>query len=166
MNHTDPKRLEAFLDGELRPEEARSVEAHLVECAACRREAELLQRLTTTVRRARGMEPGKIGLDRFAAEVSRRAAENRPRSPAWWQRLRFAWNMEWGNLERSAALAFAVVLLVGGGLIVERQLGPRSESDLPLACRIEFIEPGEGADVTVYADSEVAVVWVSGADTG
>jgi len=164
MNHINRPRLEAFLDGELGYAEARGIEAHLNQCDSCRREAEGLQRLITAVRRARTLDPRRAGLETFAEETVRRAKKGRQRAPAWWQRIRFVWNMEWGMLQRGAAVACALAVLVGGGLVIEQGLLPEGEASP--ACRIEFIEPGPGANVTVYSDADVAVVWVSGGDTG
>jgi hypothetical protein len=57
----DCRRIAALLpalpDGELRPSDARRVEAHLAVCADCRREAELFARLGDLVRQAGAAEP-------------------------------------------------------------------------------------------------------------
>ena len=166
MKHPAPERLEALCDGALPSAEAEEVRAHLRECAACGREAEALQRLSAVVRDTRGLQPHEADLEGFTATVSRRLAEvGKRRSPAWWQRFRVAWSVEWGVLQRSAAVACVLALLVGGGFVWHSRSGS-PQADLPPACRIEYIEPGTGADVIVYADAEVAVVWVSGGDTG
>lgn len=44
------ERLEPWLDGELQAEEAQAVERHVADCARCRREVDLAQRITNGLR--------------------------------------------------------------------------------------------------------------------
>jgi anti-sigma factor RsiW len=164
MEHVRSTILEAFQDGELPAEEARAVEKHLFECERCRREAETLRRVTTMVRHARGLDPQQVDLDGFAARVTRKATERPARLPSWWQRFSLKWSVEWGMLERAAAVAGMVLILAGGVFLWREDTGP--EIPLPPAARIEYIEPGEGADVMVLSNPDAAVVWVSEAETG
>jgi anti-sigma factor RsiW len=164
MEHIRPTTLEAFQDGELPAAEALAVEDHLRECERCRREAETLRRVTTAVRRARTLDPQRVDLDGFAARVTRQAAARPARMPSWWQRFSLKWTVEWGMLQRGAAVAAVLAVLAGGGIFWQTGSGP--EGPLPPAARIEYIEPGEGADVMVLSDPDAAVVWISAAETG
>jgi len=164
MEHIRATTLEAFQDGELPAAEARAVEDHLRECERCRRAAEALRRVTTAVRRARGLDPARVDLNGFAARVTRKAAERPARLPSWWQRFSLKWTVEWGVLQRGAAVAGTVLILAGGAFLWRE--GTRPELPLPPAARIEYIEPSEGADVMVLSDPDAAVVWVSEAETG
>jgi anti-sigma factor RsiW len=164
MNHIRSTTLEAFQDGELPAAETRAVEDHLRECERCRREAEALRRVTTAVRHARTLDRKQVNLDGFAARVTRKAAEGPSRFPSWWQRFSLKWTVEWGTLQRGVAVAGLFLLLVGGGFLWHEGTGP--EAPLPPAARIEYIEPGEGADVMVLSGPDAAVVWVSTAETG
>lgn len=49
MNCEQSRQLSAYYDGELRPEECRSLEAHLAECAVCRTELAHLRTLSRLV---------------------------------------------------------------------------------------------------------------------
>lgn len=166
MKHIEPRHLEAFFDGELSAAEVRQVQDHLAQCDACRREAKALERIAGAVRDARGVDLQQVRLRTFADEVSRRLAGRESHVPRWWQRIRLAWNVEWGILQRSAVVACGLALLLGIGLVWHDQITSQGGTDLPPACRIEYIEPGVGANVTVIADSEAAVVLVSTGDTG
>lgn len=167
MKHIDPKRLEAYFDAEGSASEAREVEQHLAECDSCRREVEALKKLQAGVRSAREIDLGEVSLEGFAGTVRQRLAAGEKGSPGWWERIRFAWNVEWGTLRRAVVVACGLAVLVGAGFFWQTRRSPSPEAELPPACRIEYIEPGAGVDVrAVYSDSEVAVVWVSGGGTG
>ncbi|HEV2749676.1 MAG TPA: zf-HC2 domain-containing protein [Gemmatimonadales bacterium] len=87
MSHVDDGTLHAYLDGELSPPEAQSVEAHVAQCPACRerleeeraliaRAAELLARAAPPDRDLPPFRPGDV----------------RPPVRLWWQaRLPLAW---------------------------------------------------------------------------
>lgn len=57
------RAVQSFLDGELRPADARLVAVHLRECERCGREAELVREIMATIRRQR--------LDPLAAPLAR-----------------------------------------------------------------------------------------------
>lgn len=62
--------LNAYLDGELRSSQLQQVEAHLVECQACRDELESLARLSSLLHEVPA--PEFTPAERFAAQVSLR----------------------------------------------------------------------------------------------
>jgi anti-sigma factor RsiW len=165
MKHIELRRLAAFADGALSAPEAAEVEAHLAECDGCRRQAEACRRVSAAVRRARELDFRRVNLESFAADVSRRARQRQKHLPAWWQRLRVTWGVEWGVFQRTVTVTCVLALLLGVGLVWQTR-GTPPPADLPAACRIEYIEPGVGANVTVIADSDATVVLVSTGDTG
>ncbi len=69
--------LNAYLDGELRGSQLQQVEAHLVECQACRSELESLARISSLLHEV--PMPEFTPPERFAAQVSLRLP--RPRTP-------------------------------------------------------------------------------------
>jgi anti-sigma factor RsiW len=70
MNGHLAERLDAFVDGELAPEDARDAEAHLGSCDICRRRVELRRMLSAGLRQS---------LPRYAAPASLRRAP----APRW-----------------------------------------------------------------------------------
>ena len=81
--------LNAYLDGELKGSQLQQVEAHLVECQACRDELESLARLSSLLHEV--PTPEFTPSERFAARVNLRLPQRRmsaPRNKAveigWW----------------------------------------------------------------------------------
>jgi predicted anti-sigma-YlaC factor YlaD len=81
--------LNAYLDGELKNGQLRQVEAHLVECPACRRELESLARLSSLIHEVPA--PEFTPPERFAARVNLRLSQRRMPAPrhsaleiGWW----------------------------------------------------------------------------------
>ena len=112
MSHVDDGTLHAYLDGELSPPEAQSVEAHVAQCPACRtrleeeralitRAGELLARATPPDRELRLFRPGDV----------------KPPVRLWWQvRLPLAW-------------AATVALALGIGTFFGESRGARTPSN-------------------------------------
>jgi len=99
MSHVDDGTLHAYLDGELPPDEARGVDAHLAQCPDCRTRLEeeraLIGRADELLGRA---APPDRALPPF------RPGDVKPPARLWWQvRLPLAW-------------AATVVLALGAGL--------------------------------------------------
>ncbi|OLB15861.1 MAG: hypothetical protein AUH07_02185, partial [Gemmatimonadetes bacterium 13_2_20CM_70_9] len=99
MSHVDDGTLHAYLDGELPPDEARGVDAHLAQCPDCRTHLEeeraLIGRADELLGRA---APPDRALPPF------RPGDVKPPARLWWQvRLPLAW-------------AATVVLALGAGL--------------------------------------------------
>jgi putative zinc finger protein len=81
--------LNAYLDGELKDSQLRQVEAHLVECRACRDELESLARLSSLLHEVSA--PEFTPSERFAAQVNLRLPQRRMPAPrnkvveiGWW----------------------------------------------------------------------------------
>jgi hypothetical protein len=81
--------LNAYLDGELKDSQVQQVEAHLVECQACRDELESLARISSLIREVPA--PEFTPPERFAAQVNLRlprrpasATKSRIAEAGWW----------------------------------------------------------------------------------
>jgi len=81
--------LNAYLDGELKEGQVQQVEAHLVECKACREELESLARLSSLLHEVPA--PEFTPPERFAAQVNLRlprrqmsASRNKILEIGWW----------------------------------------------------------------------------------
>ncbi len=81
--------LNAYLDSELKDSQLRQVEAHLVECQACRDELESLARLSSLLHEVPA--PEFTPPERFAARVNLRLSQRRMPAPrnkvleiGWW----------------------------------------------------------------------------------
>ena len=111
MPHVDDGTLNAYLDGELPPPEARSVETHVAQCPECRarvaEERGLIARAAELLARAAPPERDLPPL--------RRGDPKRP-APLWWQvRLPLAW-------------AATVALALGVGAYLGPRLSPSSSA--------------------------------------
>jgi anti-sigma factor RsiW len=78
----DGKKLSAYLDGELPPEESAALEEHLARCAACREELSRLAFVSEALETLEGAEPDPY----FAPRLKRLAAAERGRG---WARRAF-----------------------------------------------------------------------------
>jgi predicted anti-sigma-YlaC factor YlaD len=76
--------LQPLLEGDLREPKARRVEAHLVSCAACRREAELLRTLDRALAEEPVLLPPPELPERIIRAAALRAVQRRLRpTPVW-----------------------------------------------------------------------------------
>ena len=97
--HPDTGRLQAHLDGELSPDEARELSRHLESCPECRKALADLESLARdTVRALAVLGPQATDLDTALQEVRRRGGRRRI-----------------GRSRQGLAAAAAVVLLLGAG---------------------------------------------------
>lgn len=97
----DEKKLSAYLDGELPPEESAALEEHLARCAACREELSRLAFVSEALETLDGAEPDPY----FAPRLKRLAVAERGRG---WARRAF--------VPAAAAAAAALSLLLGAFL--------------------------------------------------
>ena len=72
----DGKKLSAYVDGELPPEDGAALEEHLARCAACRKELSRLEFVSEALESLEGAEPDPY----FAPRLKRLAAEGRRRN--------------------------------------------------------------------------------------
>jgi anti-sigma factor RsiW len=97
----DEKKLSAYLDGELPPEESAALEEHFARCAACRDELSRLEAVSEALETLDGAEPDPY----FAPRLKRLAVAERSRG---WARRAF--------VPAAAAAAAALSLVLGGFL--------------------------------------------------
>ena len=81
------ERLPAYHDGELLMEERRAVEAHLLSCGRCAREAALIGEALGRVQALPVPEPPAGFWETFGAEVRQRIAGERPPRLPWWVKV-------------------------------------------------------------------------------
>jgi anti-sigma factor RsiW len=112
MKHVD-HQIQAYCDGELGPALRADFEAHLRDCAACRQELTVAQRLWATVdaAAAAAAEPGQ---DAWPAVAEAIAERRRPAPWSWAQR-------------GLAAAAMAAGVAVGFGLGARDSAQPRTD---------------------------------------
>jgi predicted anti-sigma-YlaC factor YlaD len=112
--------LNAYHDGELHGRYLRQVEAHLAECAGCRRELEQLAALTALLQES-PLASTATPPERFVSEVGLRLPR-RPEHPLWRRGFEAAWHLT--PLSLLGAWAFVQTLfLVTGVVWLALQLG-------------------------------------------
>jgi anti-sigma factor RsiW len=150
--------LGAWLDGELNTMDARSVQLHVDQCAACsgeRRQLERLQSLLTGVVPAGASE---IAFEPFWQRVQQRIAESetsRARQVGWLESmvspLRLAWAVP------------AVIAVILGVLSLESVVVPtwREETQRNNLASVESID-AYGLNVTLFRDNDTntTVIWL------
>jgi hypothetical protein len=135
MSHVDEGTLHGYLDGELAPEEARGVAAHLTQCPACRNR---LDEERALIARAGELLALAAPPDREIPPM--RAGDLKPPARLWWKmRLPLAW-------------AATVVLALGVG----RYLGSRSPR-LEAPGTYSLSDTGERSALTLPAPGETLV---------
>jgi len=104
--------VNAFLDGEMTPEETAAFEARVRRESALRRRVELLRGMVSWSRETRPRPPAALGREIRSAIASAEAGAVRatPRQ-RWWELTRFRIGWRW-TLAAAAPAAIAVVLLV------------------------------------------------------
>jgi anti-sigma factor RsiW len=135
-------RLDVYIDGELPAEELVTLEAHLEECPACRRELEGRRELRRVFReRPRVTAPSGLQERILAAAATEQVGERTGRlagsqDPRWWRRAR--WPLA---LAAAASLAFVVLLPSLG----ERETGDGLAAPFTTPARVVVPRYGEKA---------------------
>jgi putative zinc finger protein len=124
ISHVDEGTLHSYLDGELAPEEARGVAAHLTQCAACRNR---LDEERALIARAGELLALATPPDRQTPPF--RAGDLKPPARLWWRvRVPLAW-------AATVVLALGIGMYVGGGAPVRPDGEPVADGYADLAAR-------------------------------
>jgi anti-sigma factor RsiW len=137
----DEKKLSAYLDGELPPEESAALEEHLARCAACREELSRLAFVSEALETLEGAEPDPY----FAPRLKRLAAAERGRG---WARRAF--------VPAAAAAAAGLSLVLGGFLGRALYAEPNGAS---AAANGELVEYLGVAPVEDFPDGSLGETW-------
>jgi anti-sigma factor RsiW len=137
----DQKKLSAYLDGELPPEENAALEEHLARCAPCREELSRLAFVSEALEALDGVEPGPY----FAPRLKRLAVGERGRG---WVRRAF--------VPAAAAAAAALSLVLGGFLGRALYVEPNGAS---VAANGELVEYLGVAPVEDFPDGSLGETW-------
>jgi len=127
--HDIQKKLEAFMDGELTPEEGAVIIEHLDSCPGCRTELVKLTAADQLVAQTQGLDPGEEAWARMRAGIregiSRRPVVSRPGIMDW---IRWLVSPRYAVIKVGAALAvMALALVISRELTVSR-LTPSRET--------------------------------------
>ena len=141
MTCIEEKKLSAYLDGELPPEDSAALEEHLTRCAACREELSRLEFVSEALELLEGAEPDPY----FAPRLKRLAAGRR--SGGWARRV---------LVPAAAAAAAALSLVLGGFLGRALYAEPNGAS---LAANGELVEYLGVAPVEDFPDGSLGEAW-------
>jgi hypothetical protein len=120
MNVTCNDRDSIFEDGT--PAQWAALETHAATCAACAEEVRAWKALSVAAAEMRDYSSSPAQWLRIETALAANAAPAAARRPAWDTLSRWlGFNLSW---QLAAVSAFAVVLLVSGGMIYRRQLTP------------------------------------------
>jgi hypothetical protein len=120
MNVTCNDRDSIFEDGT--PAQWAALETHAATCAACAEEVRAWKALSVAAAEMRDYSSSPAQWSRIKTALAANAAPAAARRSAWDKLSRWlGFNLSW---QLAAVSAFAVVLLVSGGLIYRRQLTP------------------------------------------
>ncbi len=137
----DGKKLSAYVDGELPPEDAAAIGEHLARCAACRDELSRLAFVSEALETLDGAEPDPY----FAPRLKRLAVAERSRG---WARRAF--------VPAAAAAAAALSLVLGGFLGRALYAEPNGAS---VAANGELVEYLGVAPVEDFPDGSLGETW-------
>ena len=137
----DGKKLSAYVDGELPPEDAAAIGEHLARCAACRDELSRLAFVSEALETLDGAEPDPY----FAPRLKRLAVAERSRG---WARRAF--------VPAAAAAAAALSLVLGGFLGRALYTEPNGAS---VAANGELVEYLGVAPVEDFPDGSLGETW-------
>jgi anti-sigma factor RsiW len=132
------ERLDAFVDGELAPQDVRDAEVHLTSCDLCRRRVESRRALTTALR---------ASLPRYVAPASIRRAP--PRAAPWQRALPIA-----------AGVVIAIAGIGGYGLGLQRATASTTR-DAVVSSHIRSLLATHLTDVT-STDRHTVKPWFAG----
>ena len=133
----DPTLLSALLDGELSTEQSAAVRRHLEQCAACRRQYDLLEQTEAMVRQMTPLTPSadfdRTFWDKMADLDERRTGRD------WMRFLWGGWRPVFAAGVATAAAAVVIFVAVGGNK------GPTAE-EVFIAQNMEMLENFEMID--------------------
>ena len=138
----DEKKLSAYLDGELPPEESAALEEHLARCAACREELSRLAFVSEALETLDGAEPDPY----FAPRLKRLAAAGI---------INYDGTHVYA-LDAAAAAAAALSLVLGGFLGRALYAEPNGAS---VAANGELVEYLGVAPVEDFPDGSLGETW-------
>jgi anti-sigma factor RsiW len=127
----DPALLSALIDGELSSEHAATVRRHLDQCAACRRQYDILRRTDAMVRGMAPLTPSADFDRTFWHQVAQ--WDERRKGPAWMQVLWGRWRPVLAAGVAAAAAAVVIFVTSGG------KNGPTPE-EVFIAQNMEMLE--------------------------
>jgi anti-sigma factor RsiW len=149
--------LGAWLDGELKPADARSLQLHIEQCAACARERKQLDQLEAVLKRVIGSGAPDIAFEPFWHGVQKRIEER----TTWHAGL-----TDWAQSVFAApGLAWAVPVVIGLilGFLSLDSLVPlwRQHAQRDHFASVESID-SYGQNVALFRDSETktTVIWL------
>jgi hypothetical protein len=121
MNVTCSDRDSIFEDGT--PAQWTALEAHAATCAACAEEIRAWKALSVAAAEMRDYSPSPALWSRIETALAANANTAPATSPSWREKMSawFGFNLSW---QLAAVSAFAVLLLVSGGLIYRHQTLP------------------------------------------
>ncbi len=141
MTCIDEKRLSAYVDGELPPEDSAALEEHLANCAACREELSRLEFISQALESLDGAEPDAF----FAPRLGRLAAGVRCGN---WP----------GRVLVPAAAAAAAALSLAAGVFLGQALLTEPNGASPQA-NGELVEYLGVAPVEDFPDGSLGEAW-------
>ena len=139
--HEIQKKLEAFLDGELPPEESDIVNAHLEFCADCQREFEKISAVDRMVAETEGLDPGTEAWERMRQGIRQGIMKEKA--------ARRVGIFDWANWLLSPQYAVvkvgAVLAVVALAFVVSRELTIEQVTPIPETVP-EFAVPGAAGE--------------------
>jgi anti-sigma factor RsiW len=146
MTHRELElQLDAYVDGELAPQEARELEAHLRECSDCARLHQARVALSAAIRE---QVPAFAAPDGLRTRIEAALRRMRPAVP----------RLAWRGLAFAASLA--VVAVGSWRLALDRAAG-ETLTDQVLASHVRSLMPGHLTDV-VSSDQHTVKPWFNG----
>jgi hypothetical protein len=122
------KKLEAYLDGELSPEQGKIVSDHLESCPVCQAEWESLCKLNDIVAETEGLDPGTESWQRMTDRIRHGITEPRiPKTSPFMDWLNWLLSPRYAVVKVGAALAVVAFAFVISRHITMQSIAPTSE---------------------------------------